>query len=40
MQDLDGEIEKLFRSGVVDLDAALSHPRKPTELREALEKFG
>jgi twitching motility protein PilT len=37
MQHFDGEIEKLFRSGVIDLDTALTYAINPTQLRQALE---
>jgi len=36
MQHFDGEIEKLVRSGVVNLDAALDYATNPGQLRELL----
>jgi twitching motility protein PilT len=38
MQHFDGEIEKLFRSGAIDLDTALASAVNPTQLQQALEK--
>ena len=38
MQDFDGEIEKLLRAGVIDVDAALAHASNPAQLRRVLEK--
>lgn len=38
MQDFDGEIEKLARSGIIDRDAALAHASNPAQLRRAFEK--
>jgi twitching motility protein PilT len=38
MQYFDGELEKLVRAGVVDLDTAMMHATNPQELRRALEK--
>ena len=38
MQHFDGEIEKLVRAGVVDLDAALMYATNPQDLRQALRK--
>ncbi len=38
MQHFDGEIEKLVRAGVVDLDAALMYATNPQDLRQALQK--
>jgi len=37
MQHFDGEIEKLVRAGVVDLQTALKHATNPAELRKALQ---
>jgi twitching motility protein PilT len=37
MQHFDGEIEKLVRSGVLDLETALQHSSHPQELREVLQ---
>jgi twitching motility protein PilT len=39
MQILDGEIEKLVRAGVVDLETALSHAANPRDLGKTLEAF-
>ena len=39
MQSLDGEIEKLVRAGVVDLETALSHAENPRDLAKTLEAF-
>jgi len=36
MQHFDGELEKLVRSGVVDLETALAYATNPQELRQAL----
>ena len=36
MQHLDGEIAKLARTGVVELDAALMHATDPEQVRQAL----
>jgi twitching motility protein PilT len=36
MQDFDGEIEKLFRAGVIDMDAALAQAVNPALLRKTL----
>jgi twitching motility protein PilT len=38
MQDFDSEIEKLVRSGIIEMDAALAHASNPAQLRRALEK--
>jgi twitching motility protein PilT len=38
MQYFDGELEKLVRAGVVDLDTAMMHATNPQELRRTLEK--
>jgi len=38
MQCLDGEIEKLVRAGVVDLDAAIMHATDPQQLRQTLRR--
>ncbi len=38
MQHFDDEIEKLFRSGVIDLDIALAYAINPSQLQKALEK--
>jgi len=38
MQHFDGEIEKLVRAGVVDIDAALMYATNPQDLRETLQK--
>jgi twitching motility protein PilT len=37
MQYFDGEIEKLVRAGVVDLETALNHATDPQELRTSLQ---
>ena len=37
MQDFDGEIEKLVRDGVVDMETALKHASDPQELRSLLQ---
>jgi Tfp pilus assembly ATPase PilU len=37
MQYFDGELEKLVRSGVVDLELALTHATDADELRKALQ---
>ncbi len=39
MQTFDGEIEKLVRAGVVDLETALCHAANPRELEKTLEAF-
>ncbi|MBV9483618.1 MAG: PilT/PilU family type 4a pilus ATPase [Acidobacteria bacterium] len=39
MQDFDGEIEKLFRAGIIDLPAALAQARNPAYLAQVLEKL-
>lgn len=39
MQVFDGEIEKLVRAGVVDLETAQSHAANPQDLEKALEGF-
>jgi twitching motility protein PilT len=39
MQTFDGEIEKLVRAGVLDLETALSHASHPRELGTILEAF-
>jgi twitching motility protein PilT len=36
MQHFDGELEKLVRAGVVDLDTAMMHATNPQELRQTL----
>ena len=36
MQHFDGELEKLVRAGVVDLDTAIMHATDPRELRQTL----
>jgi twitching motility protein PilT len=36
MQHFDGELEKLVRAGVVDLDTAMMHSTNPQELRQTL----
>jgi len=36
MQHFDGELEKLVRAGVVDLDTAIMHATDPHELRQTL----
>jgi twitching motility protein PilT len=38
MQSFDGEIEKLVRGGVVDLETALRHASDPQELRSVLQQ--
>jgi twitching motility protein PilT len=38
MQHFDGEIEKLVRAGVVDLDAAMMYATNPQDLRQTLGK--
>jgi twitching motility protein PilT len=38
MQHFDGEIEKLVRGGVVDVETALRHATNPRELREILQE--
>ncbi len=38
MQHFDGEIEKLVRSGVVDLETALAYATDPSQLRQTLEQ--
>ncbi len=38
MQDFDGEIEKLVRARVIDLDSALTHAGNPAHLQRILEK--
>jgi twitching motility protein PilT len=38
MQHFDGEIEKLVRAGVVDLDAAMMYATNPQHLRQTLRK--
>jgi len=37
MQHFDGELEKLVRAGVVDLDTAMTYATDPQELRQILE---
>jgi twitching motility protein PilT len=37
MQHFDGELEKLVRRGVIDLETALSYASHPQQLRQALE---
>lgn len=37
MQHFDGEIEKLVRAGILDLETALQHATHPQELREVLQ---
>jgi twitching motility protein PilT len=39
MQFFDGEIEKLVRAGVIDLETALAHAANPRELEKTLEAF-
>jgi twitching motility protein PilT len=39
MQHFDGEIEKLVRAGVVDLETGLKHATEPQELRQALLQY-
>ena len=39
MQYFDGEIEKLIRSGVVDLETGLAYATNPGNLRLALSDF-
>lgn len=36
MQHFDGEIEKLVRAGVLDIETAVNHATDPNELRQAL----
>jgi twitching motility protein PilT len=36
MQHFDGELEKLVRAGVVDLDTAMMYATDPQKLRQAL----
>lgn len=38
MQHFDGELEKLVRSGTIDMDTALSYASHAQQLRQALEK--
>lgn len=38
MQHFDGELEKLVRAGVVDLDTAMMHATNPQELRQTLKR--
>jgi Tfp pilus assembly pilus retraction ATPase PilT len=40
MQYFDGEIEKLVRGGVVDMETALKHATDPQELRAVLQECG
>ena len=40
MQYFDGEIEKLVRGGVVDVETALNHATDPQELRTVLQECG
>lgn len=40
MQHFDGEIEKLVRGGVVDVETALKHATDPQELRAVLQACG
>jgi twitching motility protein PilT len=40
MQHFDGEIEKLVRGGVVDVETAVKHASDPQELRAALVECG
>jgi twitching motility protein PilT len=38
MQHFDGEIEKLYRAGVIDLDTVLAFAMNPTQLQQILER--
>jgi hypothetical protein len=37
MQYFDGELEKLVRAGVVNLETAIMHATNPEELRQTLQ---
>jgi len=39
MQHFDGEIEKLIRAGVVDMEGAMTYARNPEELGQALRDY-